>query len=199
MIKFFQGLFYRIFRRLKKGIELERDEIKLSVRLLKDELSAEDKNAYTSQIFSRVENLKQFKNADCVLFFLSKDTELATKKYIIEWSKTKTVLLPSIKNDKLNIKKFVGLKESQDESNAHSEIKTVEYDGKIDLAIVPAVAFDYGRHRMGQGRNLYKKYLKFKRTYTIGVGFDFQIVEKIPYYYQDIKLDAVITPSKTLH
>ena len=51
---------------------------------------------------------------------------------------------------------------------------------------------------MGQGRGYYNQILKSRDVKTIGVGFDFQIIDEIPRYWRDLKLDTIITPNKKL-
>jgi 5-formyltetrahydrofolate cyclo-ligase len=53
---------------------------------------------------------------------------------------------------------------------------------KIDLVIVPALAFDSRGNRIGRGKGYYDRFLRSlpKRVPTIGVAFSFQVLDKIP-------------------
>lgn len=66
------------------------------------------------------------------------------------------------------------------------------YDGEIDLIIVPGVAFDNQNNRLGYGKGYYDAFLKNKSVFKIGVCFSEQIVDKIPYDNNDIKMDLII-------
>ncbi len=59
--------------------------------------------------------------------------------------------------------------------------KTLGTD-ELDLVIVPGVAFDRHNHRLGRGQGYYDRFLKglSARTPTIGLAFDFQIVDHLP-------------------
>lgn len=67
-----------------------------------------------------------------------------------------------------------------------------EYE-KIDVAVVPGMAFDQHGHRLGRGKGYYDRFLpKAARAYKIGVCFDFQKQNCIPADSHDIAMDCVI-------
>jgi len=67
--------------------------------------------------------------------------------------------------------------------------------GEIDLFVVPGVAFSDRCERIGYGGGYYDTTLKFKdnRARSVGVAFDFQIVEPGFSDPFDVRLDAVLT------
>lgn len=68
--------------------------------------------------------------------------------------------------------------------------------GAIDVCIVPGRAFTRDGHRLWRWWWWYDRLLKATPfTYTIGVGFDEQIVEQLPQETHDIVLHEVITAS----
>ena len=62
-----------------------------------------------------------------------------------------------------------------------SREKTLSPD-ELDLVIVPGLAFDRHNHRLGRGQGYYDRFLKglSARIPTIGLAFDFQIVDHLP-------------------
>ena len=68
----------------------------------------------------------------------------------------------------------------------------------IDIIIVPGIAFDRSRHRIGYGKSYYDRLLKDAKCKKIGLAYDFQIVEKIPKDKWDISLDIVITDKQII-
>jgi 5-formyltetrahydrofolate cyclo-ligase len=66
---------------------------------------------------------------------------------------------------------------------------------EIDLILVPGLAFDLTGNRLGFGKGYYDRVLPEmkKTTLTIGLGYSFQIVEKIPAEPHDIPLKAVLS------
>ena len=75
-------------------------------------------------------------------------------------------------------------------SNTRSKIPNV--------MLVPILAFDKNKNRLGYGKGFYdhylNKYLKqFKDILTVGVAFSFQKYHKLPTNHNDVKLDYIIT------
>ncbi len=66
-----------------------------------------------------------------------------------------------------------------------------------EILIVPLVAFDKNRNRLGYGKGYYDKFIdKYrnkKKLLTIGLAFSFQEYKKIPTNKLDKKLDYIIT------
>ena len=66
-----------------------------------------------------------------------------------------------------------------------------------DILLVPFVAYDKNLNRIGYGGGFYDRYIKKikkkKNIITIGLGYSFQKVKKIPFNKYDMKLDFIIT------
>lgn len=68
---------------------------------------------------------------------------------------------------------------------------------RLDLALIPGVAFDTFGRRLGKGKGYYDRALANYSGIKIGVAFDEQIVEPglIPIEAHDILMDWILTPS----
>ena len=66
-----------------------------------------------------------------------------------------------------------------------------------DIILVPLLAFDKQKFRLGYGGGYYDRYIqkikKIKKILTIGMAFSFQEVEKLPKSKYDKKLDFIFT------
>ena len=67
-----------------------------------------------------------------------------------------------------------------------------------DVMLVPILAFDKNKYRLGYGKGFYDRYLnkylkQFKNILTVGVAFSFQKHHKLPINRNDVKLDFIIT------
>ena len=66
-----------------------------------------------------------------------------------------------------------------------------------DILLVPLVAFDNELNRLGYGGGYYDRYLartlKYKKIITIGLGYSFQKIKKLPINQHDMKLDHIVT------
>ncbi len=75
-------------------------------------------------------------------------------------------------------------------------IKTIKIIPSIML--VPLLAFDKDKNRLGYGKGYYDKYLfKYIKTHkhilTVGIAFSFQKYNKLPVNKKDFKLNFIIT------
>lgn len=71
---------------------------------------------------------------------------------------------------------------------------------EIDLVIVPGVAFDLKRNRIGFGAGYYDRFLSTLpvECIKIGLAFDLQVVDEIPAGEFDIPLNMIITESRVI-
>ena len=65
---------------------------------------------------------------------------------------------------------------------------------KLDVVVVPGVAFDRRGNRLGRGKGYYDRFLKKlpKKTHRIGLAFDFQILPAMPVSRHDLGVDKVL-------
>lgn len=70
----------------------------------------------------------------------------------------------------------------------------------VDVAIVPGVAFDEQCWRLGYGGGYYDRLLGLLRpdAARIGLAYDEQVLASIPAEEHDVRLDAVVTPSRVV-
>ncbi|MGH7495480.1 MAG: 5-formyltetrahydrofolate cyclo-ligase [bacterium] len=69
---------------------------------------------------------------------------------------------------------------------------------KIDLVLVPGLAFDRQGHRLGYGAGHYDRFLAKINAPKIGLAFAAQIVESIPAAPHDRPVDFVMTENEVL-
>mgnify|MGYP001204558381 CR=1 FL=1 len=93
---------------------------------------------------------------------------------------------PWKKNEVLNINEF-GIPEP------------LKSKAKIpDVMLIPTLAFDENKFRLGYGKGYYDRYLnkylkKYKDILTVGVAFSFQKYHKLPINQKDVKLNFILT------
>ena len=72
-----------------------------------------------------------------------------------------------------------------------------------NLILLPILAFDRNKYRLGYGKGYYDRYLnkylkKFSNILTVGVAFSFQKYHKLPIDNNDVKLNYILT-EKGMH
>ncbi len=61
------------------------------------------------------------------------------------------------------------------------------------LLVVPGLAFDLRKYRLGFGKGYYDKYLAAHDCFAIGVCFEWQVEDRLPATKSDIRMDEVIS------
>ncbi|MDP8229837.1 MAG: 5-formyltetrahydrofolate cyclo-ligase [Candidatus Gorgyraea atricola] len=157
--------------------------------------------AIQKKLFSQ----KEFLTSKCVMLYVSKGTAEVEAGPIIKkaLSMGKKVVLPVTLVREKNLRPvcFTGFKQGMKKSLYGIYEPRESKPGKsfnakkVDLIIVPGVAFDKKNNRLGRGKGYYDSFLKRipKDTPKIGLGFRFQVLDKIPTTARDIPLTAVIT------
>ena len=110
------------------------------------------------------------------------------------------ILLPIISN-KDGLKFFIWEKLEPLGVNKYGVLEPIFKDKAEqipDVVIVPLLAFDEKKNRLGYGKGYYDKFLyslkkKNRKYYSIGVAFSFQKYKKLPIHKHDEKLDYILT------
>ncbi len=165
-------------------------------------LTDKEKEEKSKEIQKKLFSADAYKNAKTVMFYISLDDEVITSEMIINALKDKKVLVPrTILKDKcmeaVEITKKTEFKENKLKIPEPVDGKIFSKE-KIDLVIIPAVAFDFWGHRIGYGQGYYDRFCKGMKSTKIGLAYDVQLTEKIPAESHDVKADLVITEKRTL-
>ncbi|MBU3182081.1 5-formyltetrahydrofolate cyclo-ligase [Clostridium psychrophilum] len=167
-----------------------------------------DANNSSTQIIDTIMKLPKFINCKNIMLYISFNKEVDTYP-LAKWclAHGKTVIAPycikptkQIIPYKINnltsdlIKSTFGVMEPN-----HNLLDKVNIED-IDLIIVPGVVFDNDCNRIGLGAGYYDRFLLkiLKSTLTIGIAYDYQIIDKVPTDKFDIPLDFIITERRTI-
>jgi 5-formyltetrahydrofolate cyclo-ligase len=191
--------FRNFFTTNSTRIKREKEQIRNNVRVLKKMLSVEEKNQQAEAVFRKIELLPEFIAANSILIYWSTSDELPTYDIIRNWSQDKLIILPSIHKDKIVLKRYTSQEKLVQKTLGIWEPNLIQtYKGKVDLVIVPGIAFDKNKNRLGRGRGYYDRFLKKNKLFRIGVGFDCQLFDSFSTEKTDIPMDKIITPSTTI-
>ena len=154
-------------------------------------------------IKDRLFSEEAFKKAKLVMFYVSLKDEVNTLSMIDEAVKMgKRVCVPVIlKEEKRLIAGEIRDRE-KDLERQHfgihqpiaGHVREIPLEN-IDLVVVPGVAFDKNNVRLGRGHGYYDRFLCGlpKKTRTIGIAFDFQVLEYLPKDSHDVPVWKTIT------
>lgn len=174
---------------------MDLSEIRASLLSKRDNLSEEYIAMKSSKMTKDIRSDIHYKEANIIYLYSPFRNEISTEELIVKaLNDGKTVALPATltKGDMV----FIRIDGNPGFHKGKYKILEPIYDPKrvIDgdgLMIVPLVGFS-GKKRIGYGRQYYNNYLNNRKSlYTIGIGYDFQEVETIPFDERDIELDEI--------
>lgn len=160
----------------------------------------EKRNALTASEIARrsksvqqfVLDSKEFKSAKTIGAYYAFGSEVRTD-IIIEQARSlgKKIALPSVEGNSLTFYELSSGKYLV--KGRFGIMEPLPYGplDRIDLLVVPGIAFDKKGHRLGYGKGYYDKFLARKKIASIGLGYSFQLVESLPIGEYDKKLDAI--------
>ena len=178
-------------------MEIDKKGLRRMMRARNRAVSAEEREAASARIFSRVESSPAFERAHCVAAFCALGDEPATQEVLDRWLMSgRRVVVPRVEGDEMQFYDYApeavasgafGIAEPSSQAR-------LCLPSEIDLVVVPGVAFTREGMRLGRGKGYYDKYLAKSdfRAYTVGVGYAHQLTENLPTEPHDRGLEEVI-------
>jgi 5-formyltetrahydrofolate cyclo-ligase len=187
---------------------MKKDDIRKKILSLRDSLTEEEMESKSGLIQKRLFNLPEFKKARTVLFYVSTRNEVKTEKMIKSTLKQgKGVVIPisDVKGRKLILSELKDFDNELEIGTFNILEPKKEFfrpvsPEEIDFIIVPGIAFDKDGDRIGYGMGFYDKFLSSlkKRIPTVGLAYEFQIVDDIPVHDKDVTVNKVITEKRII-
>lgn len=175
------------------GLFEEKKSMRKIMRERKAGIPPDEKLRKSALIFAHIEKQQWFIDSEVVMCYWSLPDEVITHEFNRKWMNSKTLLLPRMIGPDIVPVIFRGqlLKEPNlgVEEPTGDEYKFIE---KIQLIIVPGVAFDADGNRLGRGKAYYDKFLRKTTGLKVGACFAEQLAEKIPTDHHDLPMDHVV-------
>ncbi|MBZ9608962.1 5-formyltetrahydrofolate cyclo-ligase [Clostridium estertheticum] len=185
-----------------------KDSLRKNMLHQRKSMKIQDVSNFSNKIIGTIMELPEFVNCKNIMLYLSFNKEVDTYP-LAKWclDNGKTVIAPYCIQTKREIipfkinnlttdlyKSSIGVMEPK-----HDLLDKVDIED-IDLIIVPGVVFDKHCNRIGFGAGYYDRFLpkKTKLTPTIGIAYDYQIVDKVPTGEYDVPLDFIITEKRII-
>lgn len=170
----------------------------------KNNLSKEEVALYSKMIADRLVTSDYWNNAQVIYLYMSYNQEVVTYGLIeAALVSGKTIAIPKIYN-KTNME-FCFIKDFDDICEGYCNIpepisNNISNEKEV-LIIMPGLAFDENKNRIGYGGGFYDKYLANHSDVNflkVALCFDFQLLDNIETEEHDAKVDVIITPSKII-
>lgn len=181
---------------------------------LRSKLNYYEMSEKSESIFERLFSMNQYADAVTVLAYMSYRNEVLTRPFIKRCMRDgKKIAVPKVEVDKATLAPYgiLSLYEIKDlENDVHTGFKGIPEPNspglrkvepqEIDLVVVPGVAFDLSRNRIGYGAGHYDKLLPLLRPdcLKVAVAYEMQLTEYIAPSAHDIAMDMVITEQRVV-
>lgn len=175
----------------QEAVKRKKAEIRRAVLARRNAMSEEERKRASLCMTDRILGHQWFYGAEKLLLFAGYGTEIDTWELISEALRMgKKVFLPRVAGEELEFSRIFSMQDLKPgfhgipEPEGITDLYRYEEDSSGNtLMIMPGVAFDAYRNRIGYGKGFYDRYLKDKpalREHTIGIGFQCQLAEEIP-------------------
>lgn len=183
-------------------------QIRAAVLAKRTGLSVFDVEEKSRQITKTLTAHPWFREAQQILVYIDFRKEVATRDLIeICWSSGKQVFVPKVEGKDMNFYRIRSWDEVKPGAWGIPEplpkLPTFSGNGCMPedrpVVIMPGVAFDVKRNRIGYGGGYYDRYLeRFESIRKMAAAFECQIVEEIPSEETDIRPDCVVTEKRVI-
>lgn len=151
------------------------------------------------QIVTLLEQQTFFQNAQNILFYYAHGKEVKTQELIEEYLDKKNLYLPKF----ISEEQFqpVLIRDLNLQKGPHGILEPVGevLEGKLDVILIPGVAFDLKGQRLGRGKGHYDRFLAHQKgVLRVGLAYEFQIFDELPKESYDKGVDMIITDQKII-
>jgi len=183
-------------------VHLKKKKLRKEILEKLHHVSKEEKERTAKELKKKLFSLKQFKKAKCVMFYVSKDYEINTHGMIDESiAMGKKVVVPiTLKEEKMLkaselkdrkkelVKSHYGIHQPHEKHVRPVPLK------EVNFIVVPGLVFDKSGYRLGHGGGYYDRFLEKapRIIFTVGLAFDFQLVDELPRHTTDIPVNKVL-------
>ena len=179
----------------EEALQLKKN-LRRDMKARRNALTDEEKSHAAANCLSKLKELSEFINADWIYAYIACRNELETAD-IIKWclSHEKHVAVPKVHGEIMYFYEITSLSDCVPGAFGILEPVGEEKD-KVKapgFMLVPGLAFDKKGNRLGYGGGFYDKYLaSHEGMITAALGYDFQIVERVPSEAHDRRMDYLI-------
>lgn len=178
-------------------------EIRTEVKKSRREATAEQIFQNSEKICDTFLGLPEYAASEIVFAYIDCKNEVQTKKVIEQcWKAGKHVAVPKVFG---KIMKFYEIFSYDDLEDGYFGIREPKHEllqeiiCEYGLMILPGVAFDVQRHRVGYGGGFYDKYLEeHPNMKKIAFAFEFQVFDQVPFEDFDIQPEKIITEKRII-
>lgn len=171
---------------------MDKPSLRIKHLNLRKTLSAEDHQRFSALIFQRL--LSDLETYEHIGIYISMAHEVDTRK-VIAWcfEHNKSVYVPKILKEGMIFVRIQSLEECTLNRMGILEPISNEAFDEVELMIIPMLAYNERRHRLGYGKAYYDRYLQSHACIKVGICYDANFEQDLIESSTDVQLDKIIT------
>ncbi len=179
--------------------------LRASIKQKRRALSIEYRQQASRKMQAELTRLPCYQAAEYIMLYMAMQDEVQLDELIAMVLKDgKKAVIPLVTG--AGLMEAVELSDMADLVPDKYGIKTVSEEkrrliapDKIDLIIVPGVAFDKAGHRLGMGGGFYDRFmLRASRAVRAALAYDCQLLVSVPAEVHDLTVDYIITEKQNI-
>jgi 5-formyltetrahydrofolate cyclo-ligase len=184
---------------------MSKHEIRSLIKQKLNVLSPAELSGMSAAVADRLYSLREWSDAGLILAYRSMEREADTRPVIAAaLAAGKRVFVFHLIRDlsEASVRHPYGMREPPPEL---PRLALPLPAGARVLVLVPGLAFDRERNRLGRGKGYYDRFLRDlsarageARVFLLGLGFRLQLFDALPHTPADVRLDAVLTDEETV-
>lgn len=183
---------------------VSKSELRARIKEEMATLNYAKKGIMDEKIRNSIYGLKEYRLANTIFTYVSKDKEVDTIDLIthsITLGKAVCVPLTKKDNNSLEIREIKDLMDLKignfDILEPNENTKSINPE-EIELFFIPGLAFGTRCERLGRGGGYFDRFLMSSRGLKVGLAYEFQIFDSLPVQKHDIKMDMIITNKRII-
>ena len=182
-----------------------KDTIRNKILNQRKEMSVEEVNKKSVLIQERLYATQHYDSARTIMTYVDIQNEVETRSIISRaLQEGKNIVVPVCGPDysllPIKIDSFDELESGTMGILEPRKRKSIVEARKLDLILVPGIAFDREGNRLGYGLSYYDRFMEnlSPSTVTIALAYEFQVVPQVPVEGHDQKVNMIITENEII-
>lgn len=186
--------------------------LRQQIRQILKAMSSDDRLAQSQLVTRALLQHPKYLSSNSISIYVHMQTEISTRDVIQHaLQMNKQVFIPRYSSNSMDMVRVYSMEDLDSLPMTKWKIQQPSLDdskreiatNRIDLVIVPGLAFSFDGSRLGHGKGFYDRYLRnlHEHTYTIGLAFHQQILENnvIPMNSTDVPIEEILIAKNVKH
>jgi 5-formyltetrahydrofolate cyclo-ligase len=183
-------------------------QLRQKIKSKRDALSEMERVSLSGLVALRLLSVPGYRAARTIMAYCSYGSEVLTDELIRQaLAQGKRVAVPKVVGRETCEMQVQSIRSLEDVSPGEFGIReprknadcAVLDPSRIDVVLVPGIAFDRQGYRIGFGKGFYDRWIRAVPAHKlVGLAYDFQVLERIPIEKHDVAVGLIVTDTRII-